>query len=61
MAAAGTETTGTTGAGNPLDRAREALASFLAEREREGDVACAHCGEVNPATFELCWKCGGAL
>ena len=44
-----------------LARAREALASFLAEREREGDVACAHCGEVNPATFELCWKCGGAL
>jgi transposase len=33
MAAAGTETTGTTGAGNPLDRAREALAR-LSNRQK---------------------------
>ena len=42
-------------------RARDVLAIFRAEREREGSVACARCGEANPATFELCWKCGGAL
>jgi hypothetical protein len=42
-------------------RAREVLEAFLAERERAGSVACSRCGEENPATFDLCWKCGGAL
>ena len=42
-------------------RAREVLEAFRAEREREGSVACPRCGEENPATFDLCWKCGGAL
>jgi len=42
-------------------RAREVLAIYRAEREREGSAVCASCGEPNPATFEICWKCGGAL
>jgi hypothetical protein len=43
------------------DRARDVLAAFEAERRRTGSVACRHCGEENPATFELCWKCGAAI
>ena len=42
-------------------RACEVLETFRAERERAGSVACSRCGEENPATFDLCWKCGGAL
>ncbi len=42
-------------------RAREVLEAFRAERERPGNVGCLRCGEVNPATFELCRKCGGSL
>ena len=42
-------------------RAKDVLVAFEAERERAGSVACRRCGEDNPATFELCWKCGSAL
>ena len=44
------------------EHAKAVLASFEAELRRPGgNVACAHCGEENPATFELCWKCGRSL
>jgi hypothetical protein len=26
-----------------------------------GTIGCAKCGEENPATFDLCWKCGWSL
>ena len=42
-------------------RARDVLETFRAERLRSGTHACARCGEDNPATFELCWKCGSSL
>jgi ribosomal protein L40E len=44
-----------------LERARGVLAAFQAERSRSGTLVCRRCGEENPATFELCWSCGGAL
>jgi Putative prokaryotic signal transducing protein len=44
-----------------LARANAVLADFARERMRTGVLHCAHCGEDNPATFELCWKCGWAL
>jgi hypothetical protein len=25
------------------------------------EIICAHCGESLPATFELCWSCGGSV
>jgi hypothetical protein len=43
------------------ERALAILEAFRLERERVGTLACRHCREENPATFELCWKCGAAL
>jgi len=42
-------------------RAQAILEAFRVERERIGTLTCRHCGEENPATFELCWKCGTSL
>lgn len=42
-------------------RARAVLVEWEAERARTGELTCPHCGEVSPATFDLCWKCGMAL
>lgn len=45
------------------DRARAdaVLREYEAERNRTGSVFCPECHEENPATFELCWKCGKGL
>jgi hypothetical protein len=45
------------------DRARAdtVLREYQAERNRTGSVVCGKCGEDNPATFDLCWKCGWSL
>ena len=41
-------------------RAGDRSTAFRVERAaRRARLRCAHCGEDNPATFELCWKCGG--
>ena len=38
--------------------AADVLRAYQEERNRTGSIVCAKCGEDNPATFELCWKCG---
>jgi glycerate-2-kinase len=45
------------------DRARAdaVLREYRIERNRKGVLFCRKCGEENPATFELCWKCGAGL
>lgn len=42
-------------------RAQGVLAAFETERARSGSLRCPRCGEDNPATFDLCWKCGSSL
>jgi glycerate-2-kinase len=42
-------------------RAEEVLREYRVERDRPGSIVCAKCREENPATFELCWKCGWSL
>jgi glycerate-2-kinase len=42
-------------------RAEAVLRAYQAERNRTGTLFCRHCREENPATFELCWKCGASL
>ncbi len=42
-------------------RAEAVLREYSFERNRTGSVFCTECHEENPATFELCWKCGKAL
>jgi N-formylglutamate amidohydrolase len=42
-------------------RAKAVLAAFAEEQRRGRTLRCAQCGEDNPATFELCWKCGRSL
>src|SRR5215471_10102098 len=39
-------------------RAEAVIREYQAERNREGSIVCGKCTEENPATFELCWKCG---
>lgn len=41
-----------------LPRARTVAREFAARRSSTGVWHCRHCGEENPDTFELCWKCG---
>ena len=41
--------------------AADVLRAYEEERNRTGTIGCAKCGEDNPATFELCWKCGWSL
>lgn len=42
-------------------RAKAVLRDYHVERSRTGQRHCTHCGEDNPATFDLCWKCGWTL
>jgi hypothetical protein len=41
-------------------RANEVLRE-MEQRSDEASVACAGCGEENPANFETCWSCGALL
>ena len=45
------------------DRARAdaVLLAYETERNRTGSTTCPACREENPATFDLCWKCGRSL
>lgn len=43
-----------------FDRARATVASFESASLKQGSWRCEVCGEENPLTFELCWKCGRA-
>lgn len=42
------------------ERARRALEQFRAEGTGPAR-RCPACGEESPASFELCWSCGGSL
>jgi len=43
------------------ERAAGVLRAHRADRNRKGTLFCPKCHEDNPATFELCWKCGAPL
>lgn len=43
-------------------RAKRVLEAFeAAERAPLAEHICSHCHEQNPASFDLCWQCGGDL
>jgi hypothetical protein len=42
-------------------RAAAVLRDHDSACRRVGVLFCRGCGEENPATFELCWKCGTGL
>jgi hypothetical protein len=42
-------------------RALTVLRDYQVARNRPGVLFCRACREENPATFELCWKCGAPL
>ena len=48
---------------NPADepRAREMIEAFMREVPSTATVRCPACDEENPASFDLCWKCGAGL
>ncbi len=43
------------------ERAEAVLRAYQVERNRSGTLVCRACSEENPATFDLCWKCGTSL
>jgi len=40
------------------DQLGEPMPEPPARVQRSEDWDCAHCGETNPANFEVCWNCG---
>lgn len=42
-------------------RAEAVLVALEVDRRKTGSLRCRHCGEDNPANFELCWHCGADL
>jgi hypothetical protein len=42
-------------------RALNVLREYGVRRNRTGTLFCPACREENPATFEICWKCGAAI
>ena len=44
-----------------LERATIVLSALNVDAESIGSVRCEGCREESPATFDLCWNCGGAL
>jgi ribosomal protein L40E len=41
--------------------AKEIIASFEQRPNDVGTRVCTKCGEPNPDTFEVCWRCGASL
>ena len=39
------------------DGASSLIRETFAKHDNEPDWTCAHCGEVNAASFETCWQC----
>jgi hypothetical protein len=44
-----------------LERAAIVLAAIDVDARKIGNVRCDGCREESPATFDLCWNCGGTL
>jgi uncharacterized OB-fold protein len=43
------------------DRAKAIIDEFVRSRATGPAVKCPECGEENPPSFDLCWKCGRDL
>jgi hypothetical protein len=43
------------------ERAETLLRTIEFDAAQSGSRHCAGCGEDSPATFDLCWNCGGGL
>jgi len=44
-----------------LERANIVLSALNVDAAKTGSVLCEGCREESPATFDLCWNCGGQL
>lgn len=44
-----------------FERARAVVQGYESAQAAPGSLRCPHCGEASPASFEVCWHCGGAL
>ncbi len=43
------------------DRAKNIIDQFEQRPHEVGTSVCKNCGEPNPDTFEVCWRCGTSL
>lgn len=44
-----------------FDAAQSVVSEFKSRRADAPMRPCPHCAELNPGSFELCWKCGSGL
>ena len=44
-----------------INNAKEIIVSFEKRPDDIGTCVCKKCGEPNPDTFEVCWRCGTSL
>ena len=44
-----------------INLAKKIINQFEAHQHSIEDRICSSCQEVNPATFETCWRCGSQL
>lgn len=44
-----------------FERARAVVHDYEGTQGVQGSRRCPHCGEESPASFKLCWNCGGTL
>lgn len=47
--------------GDDRRRAKEIVNSYEHANADVGVMVCSHCGEQNPSTFDVCWRCQSAL
>lgn len=44
-----------------INKAKEIITAFEQRPNDIGNCVCKKCGEPNPDTFEICWRCGTTL
>jgi len=44
-----------------FERALKVVDEFKNRRDAAPSKVCPNCAEINPGSFELCWKCGAGL
>ncbi len=42
-------------------KARKLVQKFESQTKADVGKTCSECGEINPSTFEVCWRCASLL
>lgn len=44
-----------------IEKARKVIKAYELPMKDAGARLCNHCGESNPGTFQICWRCGKVI